>query len=41
MSDNENSIKGCDRVTGPGDIVVTQDYGVASMALGKGAYAIH
>lgn len=24
-----------------GDIVVTQDYGVASMALGKGAYAIH
>ena len=25
----------------PGDIVVTQDYGVATMALGKGAYAIH
>lgn len=24
-----------------GDIVVTQDYGVAAMALGKGAYAIH
>lgn len=24
-----------------GDIVVTQDYGVASMALGKGAYPIH
>ena len=24
-----------------GDVVVTQDYGVASMALGKGAYAIH
>ena len=24
-----------------GDIVVTQDYGVATMALGKGAYAIH
>ena len=24
-----------------GDIVVTQDYGVAPMALGKGAYAIH
>ena len=24
-----------------GDIVVTQDYGVAVMALGKGAYAIH
>lgn len=24
-----------------GDIVVSQDYGVASMALGKGAYAIH
>ena len=23
------------------DIVVTQDYGVAAMALGKGAYAIH
>ncbi|MBQ7989724.1 MAG: YaiI/YqxD family protein [Oscillospiraceae bacterium] len=27
----------CDK----GDIVVTQDYGVAAMALGKGAYAIH
>ena len=24
-----------------GDIVVTQDYGVAAMALGKGAMAIH
>ncbi len=24
-----------------GDIVVTQDYGVAAMALGKNAYAIH
>lgn len=24
-----------------GDVVVTQDYGVATMALGKGAYAIH
>ena len=24
-----------------GDIVVTQDYGVAAMALGKSAYAIH
>lgn len=24
-----------------GDIVVTQDYGVAAMALGKGSYAIH
>lgn len=24
-----------------GDAVVTQDYGVAAMALGKGAYAIH
>lgn len=24
-----------------GDIVVTQDYGVAAMALGKAAYAIH
>ena len=24
-----------------GDIVVTQDYGVAAMALGKGAYAMH
>lgn len=28
-------------LTGPGDIVVTQDYGVASMALGKGAVALH
>ncbi|MFU0826146.1 MAG: UPF0178 protein EQM14_03180 [Lachnoclostridium sp.] len=27
--------------TEPGDIVVTQDYGVASMALGKRAYAIN
>ena len=25
----------------PGDIVVTQDYGVAALALGKRAYAIH
>ena len=24
-----------------GDIVITQDYGVAAMALGKGAFAIH
>lgn len=24
-----------------GDIVVTQDYGVAAMALGKGTYSIH
>lgn len=24
-----------------GDVVVTQDYGVAAIALGKGAYAIH
>ncbi len=24
-----------------GDIIVTQDYGVAAMALGKGAFAIH
>ena len=24
-----------------GDIVVSQDYGVAAMALGKGAYGIH
>lgn len=24
-----------------GDIIVTQDYGVAAMVLGKGAYAIH
>lgn len=27
--------------TDKGDIVVTQDYGVAAMALGKGAYTIH
>lgn len=27
--------------TNRGDVVVTQDYGVATMALGKGAYAIH
>lgn len=27
----------CDR----GDVVVTQDYGVAAMILGKGAYGIH
>jgi len=27
--------------TDKGDIVVTQDYGVAALALGKGAYAIH
>lgn len=26
---------------GKGDLVVTQDYGVAAMALGKGAWAIH
>ena len=26
---------------GKNDIVVTQDYGVAAMALGKGVYAIH
>lgn len=25
----------------PGDVVVTQDYGVAAMALGKKVYAIH
>lgn len=24
-----------------GDIIITQDYGVATMALGKGAFAIH
>lgn len=24
-----------------GDVIVTQDYGVAALALGKGAYAIH
>lgn len=28
-------------LTKEGDIVVTQDYGVAAMALGKKAYAIH
>jgi len=28
-------------ICAPGDIVVTQDYGVATMALGKGAYVIH
>ena len=27
--------------TNRGDLVVTQDYGVAAMVLGKGAYAIH
>lgn len=27
--------------TGSGDIVVTQDYGVAALALAKGAYVIH
>lgn len=27
--------------TSKGDIVVTQDYGVAAMALGKGAFALH
>ena len=26
---------------GKGDLVVTQDYGVAAMALGKGAWGIH
>lgn len=26
---------------GPGDLVVSQDYGVAALALSKGAYAIH
>ena len=25
----------------PGDICITQDYGVAALALGKGAFAIH
>lgn len=30
-------INACER----GDIVVTQDYGVASMTLGKGCFAIH
>ena len=24
----------------PGDLIITQDYGVASMALGKGAFAL-
>ena len=28
-------------VCSKGDIVVTQDYGVAAMILGKGAYGIH
>ena len=32
---------GADAVDHKGDIVVSQDYGVAAMALGKGAYAIH
>ena len=32
---------GADAVDYKGDIVVSQDYGVAAMALGKGAYAIH
>ncbi|HZK87085.1 MAG TPA: YaiI/YqxD family protein [Syntrophomonas sp.] len=27
--------------TSPGDIIVTQDYGLAAMILGKQAYAIH
>ncbi len=27
--------------TEPGDLIVTQDYGLASLALGKGAYAIN
>ena len=27
--------------TKKGDVLVTQDYGVAAMALGKGAYAVH
>lgn len=27
--------------TGGGDIVVTQDYGVAALALARGAYAVH
>ncbi len=30
-------INACQRV----DVVVTQDYGVATLALGNGAYAIH
>ena len=30
-----------ERICRKGDIVVSQDYGVAAMALGKGAYAIH
>ena len=29
------------RICHKGDVVVSQDYGVAAMALGKGAYAIH
>jgi uncharacterized protein YaiI (UPF0178 family) len=40
--------KGCDAVDfiivqrgKKGDLVVTQDYGVAAMALGKGLYALH
>lgn len=28
-------------LTEPGDLVVTQDYGVAAMALGRGAFALH
>lgn len=28
-------------ICSPGDIVITQDYGVAAMALGKGAQVIH
>ena len=32
---------GADAVDQRGDIVVTQDYGVAALALGKGARAIH
>ena len=28
-------------LTNPGDLVVTQDFGVAAMALGKGAYALN
>ncbi|MGI5895051.1 MAG: YaiI/YqxD family protein [Candidatus Merdivicinus sp.] len=28
-------------LTNPGDVVVTQDYGVAAMVLGKGALALH
>lgn len=29
------------RICNKGDIEVSQDYGVAAMVLGKGAYAIH